>query len=354
MKGAFYAGGSWAALFLAVLAPGLFAGDARFTTVIASLVVGLQTGQSAVVQVGSALLRGLWTQLATIASACALVIGVAFFDISTFSVPVVTTIAGCGLGVVIGSKAQAVLSSQGSVAYQYFQLRRALWLLSVVSVATVTHRITGSDLPSYAFLGLGCASIALSTISLSSQRRDGHIGVILFGLGASLFYRNDVNWLRASVSGSPDFSKWHVLLAMFVGVQGIVGFAVVHLVLSQRARAVAWVAMLTSSRIWKAIAIWIALSLAALWATDHFASPFVAVTCATLLTIIVGLASGVCHGAGINSAPYIAGILGTSVQLGLLKGGVYPGFALVLQVVIIGLVLVAVGWAMRGRVNVVL
>jgi hypothetical protein len=310
---------------------------------LAALIVGVQAAQSSVIQVGrrlnSILLRTNW--IIAIVAVVFTVIGQSI-ELAPVATAVLSTMSGSFLGLLLGQSALLVLTGKGGAAFQSFQALRSLGLVIAACLATVVDRVLPGQGPLTATLAVAALSSYQPRVG---RRRVGYLEpnlltkgtglAVALGLVASLFYRNDVNWVRTTVSATEDFTLWHYALVVYGAVQGVVGFLVVQIIFADRQkwriRVIGWI---------ERFSIIIALS----WLTALGLSipllpglPIVpSVLGCSLLAALVGLISGFAHILELSWAPYLAGVVGASVLSLLLVGGIDPRLAMVLESSVIG------------------
>jgi len=157
------------------------------------------------------------------------------------------------------------------------------------------------------------------------------------GLCASLFYRNDATWLRASVALSPDFNLWNVGLVFYSGLQGVTGVLVVQALFARRMSAVHLISRVTLAQRAFVFGAWIAVAGAFLLASSSL-PVWAVIAIAAALSVVVGVASGLAHVSGLNWAPYVGGVLGALALVWILRAGGDPRVGLLAMNAIIGTV----------------
>lgn len=341
-----FAGATFIGMSMVLVVPALLGATNGLLLFIAALIVGIQAAQSSVIQVGrnldSAFGGKPWLLIIP-----ALLITFLGAWIATEPVveTVLATLSGALLGLLLGRSGLTILEGKGGAAFQSFQAYRTLGLLVAAGGAALVER----GIPG---VGATLATTAIGALALVQprvgRRRAGYskpepftkgAGIsVTLGLLASLFYRNDVNWIRTALSTSQDFVIWHYALIAYSAVQGIVGFVVVQLFFAHRQQ---WRTRVAGWSRWFGLVIafvWTCVVLAAFVFVPKF--PVVsAVLCCALLALGVGFVSALAHVLETNWAPYIAGVLGASALSVLLALGVDPRTVLVLENAIIGTVI---------------
>ncbi len=343
MRSSLYAGGSWAILTVGLLVPVVLGASPSIVLFTSALIVGLQAAQSSVVQVAP---RWASNRLSSIVCAALAVASSATAAlVSSFWLPIFATLAGALLGLPMGAAASDLLQVRGGLAYQRFQFAR-----SVLIVASV---FTTSIIPTAPLFAMSLTPLliggAASLVTTTSNRPSTHLSAgggthplwVLFGLSLSLFYRNDVNWLRSSLSASPDFQLWHVSLVGYTGVQGLIGFVVVQRFFANRQQAAARSRDFARQNPLLLAGLWVGLGAIAVFAAMYALVPVV-VGVAAILAVVIGVASGAAHVQGASWVPYSAGTIGTLALVALIAVEVDPSLALVIENVVVGSILLVI------------
>ncbi|TGY39457.1 hypothetical protein E5344_02315 [Microbacterium laevaniformans] len=342
---------SWVLLSAALLLPTLFGSGAMATLFAAGFIAGVQAGQSSFVQVAPSLLK-YWVVVEAVLTVAGIAsAALAGWTTSLAVVPIAATISGACLGIPLGASASRVLASRGGLAYQAFQVQRSVLICVAVALASLVFRdsSTAAFALAAASLGLGGAALTMMGRSqaqavLSEQleapalvRPLAYVWVV-FGLLASLYYRNDTTWLRASVAAEPEFEIWHISLIGYSALQGFIGFVVVQRLFARRAEVA--VMLQEKAERYRLVVMlgWISISSVILATSVLLPIPF-SVAMSALLSVVVGFASGLAHVARRNWAPYLGGILGTTALLLILRADFDPRLALAATNVVIGYVL---------------
>lgn len=361
MKSAFnlaLAGTSWVMLTLALLLPLALGANPDALVYASAFVVGIQAAQSAYIQIAPRWAISILPAAAFYLLAAGLA-SVSLWVSGPFALAIVGTSAGAALGLPFGAQALRTLDERGGLSYQTFQVARSFGVI----VGVLIFALTWPSSTGFAAVLLVVMSttvgaltwlLARAALGRRGTRTNGHdphrpeaqFATILLALGlaASLFYRNDTNWLRASLASSPDFDEWHVALVAYSAIQGLVGFLVIQRLLSNRAGLRPSLAKLVGR--WRVAALisWPLLGVMGT-ALSSVSPVYVAVVISSILAIGVGMLSGAAHVLVLNWAPYIAGVLGTLSLLGLLALGVDPRVVLCVSNSIIGLiVLIILAW----------
>lgn len=333
-------GATFGAMFGAGAVPIMFHTPSRFVLAVTSAIVGLQAAQSAVLQtVGRARedslrLRVALGLLASIAFVVTLRVP------SSLAVAALATCAGATVGYAIGRIAASTLLTAGGVEFQVLMAVRAVILLLVTTLASAIAeaRLLLGVISFAIALGALCLLAPRPTRLTSGNLERGHKrAVLLFavGLGASLYYRNDINWLRASLLGLPDFEAWHIGLLLYSGIQAVIGFGVIHVLFSSRS---AWSSKVLTISTKNMLIVWLLWSAAAIVVllSVPSGSLWLALGLCAGLAAVVGVLSGVAHTCELSWAPYVAGIAGATLVLVMLKVQVEPGQVLAAENALIG------------------
>lgn len=311
-------GATWALTFGAIAIPAASVNGGIVGIAVASHLVGVQVAQSVAVQLGGVGGIGwipLWMWLVVLVM-CG--VGV------TTGVPMLVpcaTVAGVVGGLASGKHLVHLLNDGLRIQYQSFLFARSLAICLLAVAATVSLVVASPRVAA----GVYCAV----TSSLLLRRRRGSVvrgdptptAVALLGFGATLFYRNDVNYLRSQLLGDSEFQAWHLGLTIFAAVQAVAGTLMVHAVYAQRS---AVRGLLARHPLRVSVVI---LGLAAAGACGSIAlafasAPRTAVGFACVSAAIVTVLSGVCHVLQTNWVPYIAGVLTAGLLVLMLSLGV--------------------------------
>ncbi|QCO99608.1 hypothetical protein FCN77_20220 [Arthrobacter sp. 24S4-2] len=341
---------------LVLVVPALIGADTNLLLHIAALVVGVQAAQSSVIQVGRSLDSALCGRPWLLAIPAA-IFGV--LEMLTATDPVVdavlSTVSGSFLGLLLGRAGLLVLGGKGGTAFQAFQAMKALGFVAAACAAALADRVLPGFGPLVATLTVGLLAIFRPRVG---RRRMGYskpepltrgTGLsVTMGLLASLFYRNDVNWVRTALADSDDFIVWHYGLIAYSAVQGIVGFLVVQLFFSHRQkwkiRVQGW-CLRFGFRFALVWAILVAVAILLLPALPIIQS----VLGSALLAGIVGILSGLSHVVEISWAPYLAGVLGAGTLSLALVLHVDARMVIVLENVVIGSIIILLILIFRRR-----
>ncbi len=334
---------------LVLAVPAMLRAAPGFTIMVSGFVTGAQAAQATQVQIdGASALRRRLVRGLLLAGAMAVAAAAVFLPIPAMVATGFAIVAGALWGLVVGEGSVSRMASSGALGYQRFILRRNLLLILATALAGWGEHYFGPG----AFLFVPGLVIAESYVDMAQKRRDlGVLGartdggaslwLAVAGLAGSLFYRNDVNWVRASVAGLPTFAAWHWALIGYSAVQAVVGVLVVNLVLASRARVEAVVrARLHGKRLRiliSALLLGIALALLTIAARGLWLFAL-----ALVIAIAVGTLSGVCHASGESGVPYSSGVIGTIVLVLTLQWvraeeALYLGNAFTLLAMIIGI-----------------
>jgi hypothetical protein len=343
-------GVGWALTTATLVLPQLLGLAPQVLTQLAAIVVGIQAAQSALVQVGSTQFVSRVPRRYLCWGAVILVVPTVVHEVPTLTDVVLPTCAGAFLGICMGESALHKLTNEGGVAYQRFQATRSAGFFVSAAVASLTAAVLHLSLAAVLFVALVGAmveigntrSVAEHRMAVATQKgRATSAGItIVFGVLGSLYYRNDVNWLRASVQGMATFDVWHTSLVLYAAVQGAVGFVVIQVFLADRKRVRNRLAQAGAGIRAVVLLVWLAASVIIAVMAD-WVPIWVAVGLAALLAAIVNAISGVAHAVSRSWAPYLAGVVSTTLLLLLLHSGVDPRVVLCLQSGIIGLIILA-------------
>jgi hypothetical protein len=359
-----FAGATFAFVSLALLVPALLSNSAEIAIQVAGIVVGLQAAQSTVVQIGKRL-GSLQKWLAPILISISLLISLscAIFGgiFPTWLTLASQTIAGALVGLLYGQTGLLVIHSSGGMRFQAYQAARALYLCTCSLIASWVTLVMphfggflftifvalGTLLPRSPFLSAG--SLRQPSDSLEDIRI-GSLLVTILGLGGSLYFRNDTNWIRDFVAGDESFKLWHVSLVAYSGIQALVGFLVIQVLFANRKLQRERFNRLTSR---KRVRVGVVL----IWAIMAAGATVAAATLPILISVgvsatvaaLIGLMSGIAHISTKSWLPYAAGILGATCLLICLSLGVDPRLCLAAENLTIGSLLIAGLFLARRR-----
>lgn len=343
MQAMSFAGITFLGVYLVLVLPAIMGASSGLILYLAALTVGVQAAQSSVLQVGRqpdiplAQNPLFMSVLAVGLSALTVVVSVNHpFD------AVLATISGSLLGVSLGRSGLIILSGKGGTAYQSFQALRSIGLVVAAVASALAERLSPEAAPVVATLIIAALSFLNPRVG---RRRIGYCRpealthraawAVLLGLLASLFYRNDVNWVRTAVASGPDFFLWHYALIAYGALQGVVGFLVVQVIFSRRrdwnTRIRGW-----ASDLGVQFAItWSLVVLAAFLVIPQLPVVF-SVALSAVLAAIVGLMSGLAHVVELNWAPYLAGVVGAALLSASLMLELDARLAIVVENAVIG------------------
>ncbi|NKS29421.1 hypothetical protein GS534_01925 [Rhodococcus hoagii] len=352
MKSALYAALGWGSIYVAVFVPGLWEPSRILVVPVSAFIVGMQAGQTALVQVGLRLaIKNRWlAAFLTIGAACLTLVVSATLEEAGVNL-VVSTLVGAIAGCISGTVAIGHLEDDGGQAYQRFICIRSVGLatLSMVAAGLASYS------PSFAITLFMMGFFALcvpSWMSVPSHAvRAPAVGALVvagLGLCASLFYRNDTNWIRTALVTASDFTLWNLALIFYSGVQATVGIVVVHFFYRDRQ---ATRELLASSRFLCGPSILAFGGVAVTFGvvTSLVQHPLVIVLSASVVSIFTTIASGFCHVAGCSVWVYIGGVASTGALVYLLHRGNAVGNAWAAQLILLTVTLAAVLCFVRAR-----
>ncbi len=351
-----FAGVTFLGVYLVLFLPAIMGASNGLILFIAALTVGVQAAQSSVIQVGRQPNLDL-AKNATFMAASAVALSVLSVVVSADPLldAVIATISGAILGITLGRSGLIVLGGKGGTAYQYFQAVRSLGLVAAAVASVGAEKLIPEAAPVVATTAIAALSFFSPRVGrrrLGYSRPEfltGHAAwSVLLGLLASLFYRNDVNWVRTAVAGAPEFLLWHYSLIAYGAVQGAVGFLVVQLIFSRRQEWRARVLRLAAQLGIQFLFLWAALVVVAAIAAPQLHIIFSVALCA-LLAAIVGFMSGLAHVVELNWVPYIAGVLGASLLSLSLMLQIDARLAIVLENAVIGTIIIVFILVFRRR-----
>lgn len=350
------AGASWGLLTVALLLPLLIGAPPDALVFASAFVVGIQAAQSAYIQIAPAwrlsrlAIMSLYAGSLVLASAST-------WASESFALAVGGTASGALIGLPYGAQALTALDVRGGLAYQLFQTARsaavaigvlalasvwtsALYLAGPILIATTTLVGTALSAAFWAILGRIIVPSELASDPHRPAARPA-ITLLLLGLAASLLYRNDTTWLRASLASVDDFDEWHIALVAYSAIQGLVGFLVIQRLFANRAGLRPVLARMVRVCRWPVVLGWPLCGALAI-AASSVIPLYWSVAVAAALAIMVGAMSGAAHVLVLNWAPYVAGVIGTGTLLGLLALNADPRLVLATSNTAIGFVLVIV------------
>lgn len=330
MKSLFYSLVNFASISLTLVIPQLLGSSSVYLVALSAIVVGMQAAQSTVVQSNISRLplgeNYRWSALLVIVAAVLITFFPHALELIWWTITL--TVGGAILGLGIGRDALEVLTHKGGREYQRVLAIRSLVLL----VGAVAGAIVGSwEVLIFALIFSSYVMFSTSKIGeiSGSALSIGVYGTVLLGLAGSLFYRNDVTWVRTAVAGSDKFEYWNIYLVVYAGAQAFIGLGVVHFVLSNRNK---WRLVLKQrkrliSRIsYLGLVVAFGLGCAALYISE--VPLIVSMAISLVIVSLVGVVSGFSHAWSRSWAPYLAGILGTTVLIAGLRFLDQPGQAL--------------------------
>ncbi|MGO4234688.1 hypothetical protein [Pseudarthrobacter sp. YAF2] len=347
---------TFAGMSLVLVIPALLGAGSELLLHVAALIVGMQAAQSSVVQVGrnlaSSYLGRTWVLASTAVffTVCELLT-----ELGSVVDAVFATISGALLGLVMGQSSLLILTGKGGTDFQLFQALRSIGLVIAATLAALSERLFTSASPLVMTIAVtvmiyyrprvGRRRLGYGEPGLLSK---GAAASIALGLVASLYYRNDVNWVRTAVSSTADFLLWHYALVIYGAVQGLVGFVLIQVVFSDRRKWRSRTHFLVERFAVLTICCWAVVVVASLVVLP--ALPVVpSVLGCSLLAAFVGSISGFAHVLDLSWAPYIAGVIGASALSGLLISGADPRLAMVVESTAIGSITIFLIFTQRRR-----
>lgn len=354
MQATALAGVTFFGVYLVLFLPALLGASNGLILYIAALTVGVQAAQSSVIQVGRqpnfALARN--PSLMAAAAVCLTALA-ALGSFDPLFDAVLATTSGAILGITLGRSGLIVLGGKGGTAYQSFQATRSIGFVVAAVASTIAEKFVPNAAPIVATIVVAALSFFSPRVG---RRRLGFTSPelltgraawsVLLGLLASLFYRNDVNWVRTAVANAPDFLLWHYALIAYGAVQGIIGFLVVQLIFSSRqawrTRVVRWAGQFG----WQFAGLWTASVVVAVIVAPQM--PIVlSVALCSVLAAVVGIMSGLAHVVELNWVPYLAGVLGVALLSLSLMLQVDTRLAIVIENAVIGSVILVLILVLR-------
>lgn len=351
-----FAGLTFLGVYLVLFLPAFMGASNGLILYIAALTVGVQAAQSSVIQIGRQPNIAIAKNPIIMA---AIAVGLSILAVVVSASPVLdavlATTSGSILGITLGRSGLVVLGGKGGTAYQSFQAVRSVGLVVAAVASSGTDKFVPDAAPVVATVviaGISFFSPRIGRRRVGFSRPDsltgGAVWWVLLGLLASLFYRNDVNWVRTAVANSSDFLLWHYALIGYVAVQGVIGFLVVQLIFSRRREWATWVYIWTRRLGLQFAIMWTAAAVVVLLLAPQLpVIPSVAL-CA-FLAAVVGILSGLAHVVELNWAPYIAGVIGVGLLAFSLVLQLDVRLALVIENVVIGSIIIIFILVFRRR-----
>jgi hypothetical protein len=286
-------------------------------------VVSIQAAQSAVVQAAGwnrqARRAARWAPLALV------VLAVVAACVTGPYRLVAASLAGAVFGLAATIRTGHHLADGQARRYQLAMARRTAVTCVGVAVGLGVARVTGVALAVGLIVTLAVGSVGEPPV----RERDGApdvdvranaLWLAVFGTTASLYYRNDVNWLRSSVAGAGDFTQWHLSLLAYGGLQAVVGIALINHVFARRAEFADLARRLMRGRQVPAVsAVVVGGCLGLLVWTAQ--GPWVVLPVAGMAAVFVTAVSAVAHTNGWSLLPYLAGCAGVTALLVALHEG---------------------------------
>lgn len=356
VKGLVFAALTFAGISLVLVVPAVVGASTQLVLHIAAFLVGTQAAQSSVIQVGrnldSSILGKRWL---LVACATLLTILEVVINPNPVASTIFATISGSLVGLVLGQSSLLVLTGKGGTAFQSFQALRSMGIVIAAAISGISEGLTFN----YSPLVMTILVAALTYYQPRVGRRrmgyaepgrlsSGAAVSVALGLMASLYYRNDVNWVRTVVSASQDFIIWHYSLVIYGAVQGLVGFLIVQVIFADRQRWRIRIAKLVQRYMLIGLFGWLAIVSGAV--TFAPLLPVIpSVLGCSILAALVGFISGFAHVLELNWAPYIAGIFGATALSLLLVVGIDPRLAMVLESSVIGSITIVLILIQRRR-----
>jgi hypothetical protein len=335
----------------AVAVPIFLGAGNNLVIALTSFIFGIQAGQSAAVQTDYRA-RHAFLDKSWLLFALTLVLSISVALISTpVAIVAAATAAGALIGVRLGRVAAEVLAQSGGQRFQRFIAERSCWLLLASGISSLCVPLVGS----FAFVVFAVISGLLLWQSVPSLQPDevrpkpslGANLTMVLGVCGSLYYRNDVNWLRSSVSANADFFLWHLSLIAYAAIQGAVGFLAVQIFFARRNHWKPKIEVYLRRHGTIALAAWIGIVVAMLWLAPQL-PVLLAVALIAFVAVFVGVFSSFAHVCGVSWFAYVAGILGTSVLLLLLALSVDPRMTLASGAAVSGSIML-VALVLRSR-----
>jgi hypothetical protein len=319
MKFVLLLGATWGLTFAAIAIPGMSTDGGIVGVAVASHLVGVQVAQSVAVQLG-----GVWSIERLSIWVWLVVLVAAGVGVAT-GVPALVpcaTLSGVVGGLASGAFLAQLLNDGRRMQYQEFLFTRSLAVCFLAAAATGAALIVISPQVAAGAYCVLATGILLLTQKTSALRRDPTPTLVaLLGFGGTLFYRNDVNYLRSQLLGEADFRAWHFALTIYVAVQALAGTLIVHVVYARRTAVrrllTQYIATATLAILGLA-AVAVSLSIALVFTS----TPSTAAGLASVAAFTVTGMSGLCHVLQTNWVPYIAGSLNAGILLILLASDV--------------------------------